>query len=220
MVKEPKSSGGHSSHSKPPTSRPPAPHAPVSSRPASQPPPSDVDHPPASVRTFRSRIDMGPVGMADSIRSHLKFTLARDPHTATPQDWYQSAAYAVRDRIMARFIETMASQTTSNARRVNYLSLDHLVGFTSTQLGALASTVIAGLDDSQLSSLSTTQLRGISGLALNALSPDQFDAFERGHFGFGHPRRAVLLQETLEGLVQIPNQAGLGQRAGDVRAAG
>ena len=111
MAKEPKSSGKH--------------------QPKAPPAPSDPCHsesPPASLRTFRSRIDMGPVGMKESIRSHLKFTLARDPVTATRQDWYQAAAFAVRDRIMARFIETMSVQTEANARRVYYLSLEYLMG--------------------------------------------------------------------------------------------
>ncbi len=111
MAKEPKSSGKH--------------------KPQASPPPSEPCHsesPPASLRTFRSRIDMGPVGMKESIKSHLKFTLARDPDTATQQDWYQAAAFAVRDRIMARFIETMAVQTSTNARRVYYLSLEYLMG--------------------------------------------------------------------------------------------
>ncbi len=111
MAKEPKSSGKH--------------------QPEAPPAPSDPCHseaPPASLRTFRSRIDMGPVGMKESIKSHLKFTLARDPVTATRQDWYQAAAFAVRDRIMARFIETMSVQTEANARRVYYLSLEYLMG--------------------------------------------------------------------------------------------
>lgn len=90
--------------------------------------PAPEPTPPPSVRTFRSRIDPGPLSMKESIRNHLKFTLARDPDTATRQDWYQATAHAVRDRIMARFIETMTSQTSSNARRVYYLSLEYLMG--------------------------------------------------------------------------------------------
>ena len=76
MAKEPKSSGKQKPQA------PPAPSEPCHS-----------ESPPASLRTFRSRIDMGPVGMKESIKSHLKFTLARDPVTATPQDWYQAAAF-------------------------------------------------------------------------------------------------------------------------------
>ena len=49
---------------------------------------------------------------------------------------------------------------------------------------------------------------------------NEFDGFERGHFGFGHPRRPVLFQETFEGFVQAAHQPGLHERPGDVRPAG
>ena len=49
---------------------------------------------------------------------------------------------------------------------------------------------------------------------------DQFHAFQRGHLGLGHPRRAVFFEKTRERLVQIFDQAGLHQRARHVRAAG
>ncbi|MBN2194002.1 MAG: glycogen/starch/alpha-glucan phosphorylase [Polyangiaceae bacterium] len=112
MAKEPKSSRGSKPYDPPPAG------------PPSQPEPGA----PLSGRTFRSRIAMSANDMKESIRNHLKFTLARDPGTATRQDWYLSAAHAVRDRIMARFIETMSVQTSSNARRVYYLSLEYLMG--------------------------------------------------------------------------------------------
>ncbi len=79
-------------------------------------------------RGFRFRIDATPKGMKASIQNHLKFTLARDPKTATPQDWYLATAHAVRDRIMERFITTMDAHEQANARRVYYLSLEYLMG--------------------------------------------------------------------------------------------
>ena len=48
---------------------------------------------------------------------------------------------------------------------------------------------------------------------------NQFDGFERGHLGLGHPRGPVFLQKPLEGLVEAAAQSGLHQRAGDVRPA-
>ncbi len=98
--------------------------------------PEAVEPPPLSggatfskpTRGFRFRIDTDVAGMKDSILNHLKFTLARDPKTATRQDWYLATAHSVRDRIMARFITTMAAQTDENVRRVYYLSLEYLMG--------------------------------------------------------------------------------------------
>ena len=98
--------------------------------------PEAVEPPPLSggatfskpTRGFRFRIDTDVAGMKDSILNHLKFTLARDPKTATRQDWYLATAHSVRDRIMARFITTMSAQTDDNVRRVYYLSLEYLMG--------------------------------------------------------------------------------------------
>ena len=69
----------------------------------------------------------------------------------------------------------------------------------------------------------TSSVRFKPGCAMTASAAglmDQFNGFERGHFGLGHPRRPVLFQKTLEGFVQIRDQSGLHQRAGDVRASG
>ena len=68
----------------------------------------------------------------DALRSeilrHLKFTLARDPHTATTRDWWISTAMAVRDLILERFIGTMGVHNGNNVRRLYYLSLEYLMG--------------------------------------------------------------------------------------------
>ncbi len=63
-----------------------------------------------------------------SISNHLKFTLARDPSTATPRDWWTCTAMAVRDRILERMIRTQAAHHGGNVKRVYYLSLEYLMG--------------------------------------------------------------------------------------------
>jgi glycogen phosphorylase len=63
-----------------------------------------------------------------SILEHLKFSLARDTHTATPHEWMLATSMAIRDRVMERFIDTMALQNDSRAKRVYYLSLEYLMG--------------------------------------------------------------------------------------------
>lgn len=67
-------------------------------------------------------------GVKKSITNHLKFTLARDPETATRRDWWIATCAAIQDRILERFMDTMAAQTGNNARRVYYLSLEYLMG--------------------------------------------------------------------------------------------
>lgn len=67
-------------------------------------------------------------GIQQSILNHLKFTLARDPHTATRRDWWDCTAAALRDRILDRFIKTQGVHNRENTRRVYYLSLEYLMG--------------------------------------------------------------------------------------------
>jgi len=63
-----------------------------------------------------------------SIDNHLKYSLARDPHTATMRDWWLSTSMAVRDRIVERMIKTQGVHNNQNVRRVYYLSLEYLMG--------------------------------------------------------------------------------------------
>jgi len=63
-----------------------------------------------------------------SILNHLKFTLARDLKTATRRDWWIASSHAVHDRILKRFIDTMAEHNRRDTRRVYYLSLEYLMG--------------------------------------------------------------------------------------------
>jgi starch phosphorylase len=63
-----------------------------------------------------------------SILNHLKFTLARDTETATQRDWWIATCHAVHDRVLERFIRTMAVHNRDNVRRVYYLSLEYLMG--------------------------------------------------------------------------------------------
>ncbi|MFW5883598.1 MAG: glycogen/starch/alpha-glucan phosphorylase, partial [Verrucomicrobiota bacterium] len=77
---------------------------------------------------FKYNKDNSPEGLQVSMRNHLKFTLARDPETATMRDWWTSSALAARDRIMERFIKTMDVHNEANTKRVYYLSLEYLMG--------------------------------------------------------------------------------------------
>jgi len=67
-------------------------------------------------------------GLRISILNHLKFTLARDIRTARPRDWWLCLSYAVRDRMLERFITTQGEHNRRNVRRVYYFSLEYLMG--------------------------------------------------------------------------------------------
>ncbi len=65
-----------------------------------------------------------------SIANRLVYSVGKDAYTAKPRDWYSSLAYALRDRLMERWMETMRSYYRQDAKRVYYLSLEFLIGRT------------------------------------------------------------------------------------------
>jgi len=80
-------------------------------------------------------LDFESAGMsADAIRSalssHLTYSISKYPISATDRDWFESAAFAVRDRLVERWMETMQRYYRADAKRIYYLSLEFLVGRT------------------------------------------------------------------------------------------
>ncbi len=65
-----------------------------------------------------------------SLANRLEYSVGKDLYTATPRDWYHTAAWVLRDRLMERWMETMRSYYTEDAKRVYYLSLEFMIGRT------------------------------------------------------------------------------------------
>ena len=63
-----------------------------------------------------------------SLANRLLYSVGKDPLTATDRDWFNSAAYVVRDRLIERWMETMRTYYRADAKRVYYLSLEFLIG--------------------------------------------------------------------------------------------
>lgn len=63
-----------------------------------------------------------------SILNHLRYTLAKGEQDATPHDRYLSIAYAVRDRLIERWIRTQQEYYRKDVKRVYYLSMEYLPG--------------------------------------------------------------------------------------------
>ncbi|TSA31932.1 MAG: glycogen/starch/alpha-glucan phosphorylase [Opitutales bacterium] len=64
----------------------------------------------------------------EAILRHLKSTFARDPITATKNDWWLATCMAARDQMLARYIDTQSQHSSQNVRRVYYFSLEYLMG--------------------------------------------------------------------------------------------
>ncbi len=69
--------------------------------------------------------------MADfraEILRHLTYSLGKDPEHATTFDWRMALSFAVRDRIVERWIEATRASYRARAKRVYYLSIEFLIG--------------------------------------------------------------------------------------------
>ena len=66
--------------------------------------------------------------LKDSIKRHLRLTLARHLKNASKREIWMATCYAVRDQVVDRFINTQSKHSEAKTRRVYYLSLEYLMG--------------------------------------------------------------------------------------------
>lgn len=59
---------------------------------------------------------------------HLQYTLVKDKYSATRSDLYQALAYAVRDLLVERWLDTQQSYYINDSKRVYYISMEFLIG--------------------------------------------------------------------------------------------
>jgi len=72
--------------------------------------------------------DMTTSSLKEEFLKKLKYNLSKDSYSATLNNNFWAMAYAIRDRIIDRWIETQQSYHTKNVKRVYYLSLEFLIG--------------------------------------------------------------------------------------------
>ncbi|CAA7625642.1 glycogen phosphorylase [Candidatus Terasakiella magnetica] len=65
-----------------------------------------------------------------TIRSHLLYTVGKEPINATARDWFMAAAHAVRDRVTEHWMPTLNRYYSDDRKRVYYLSMEFLIGRT------------------------------------------------------------------------------------------
>jgi len=66
--------------------------------------------------------------MKRSILEHLRYTLGRVRPIASDNDWYMAVAYAVRDRMLADWADSLRNYGRSDVKLVSYLSAEFLMG--------------------------------------------------------------------------------------------
>jgi glycogen phosphorylase len=74
------------------------------------------------------RTGMSRETLRRAVLDHLKFTRSKVRTTATVLDVYFAFAFTVRDRLMARWMETKRTYSEQNPKRVYYLSAEFLMG--------------------------------------------------------------------------------------------
>lgn len=65
-----------------------------------------------------------------SIAYKLMFVVGKDPSIATQHDWLNATLFAVRDRIVERWLRSTRAQFSQDVRQVYYLSMEFLLGRT------------------------------------------------------------------------------------------
>jgi starch phosphorylase len=78
--------------------------------------------------TSLSRQGCDPESFKWGFAEHLRFTLGVDKYIGTHHDRYLSLAYAVRDRIINRWLATQQAHYEKDVKRVYYMSLEFLMG--------------------------------------------------------------------------------------------
>ena len=76
------------------------------------------------------KIGLNAASIKQSILDHLTYSVGKDTITATDRDWFFTAAFVARDRLIDRWMETMRSYYINDAKRIYYFSMEFLMGRT------------------------------------------------------------------------------------------
>lgn len=73
---------------------------------------------------------LGVEALKHSIAYKLMFTIGKDPAIANKHEWLNATLFAVRDRMVERWLRTNRAQLSQEVRQVYYLSMEFLIGRT------------------------------------------------------------------------------------------
>jgi starch phosphorylase len=80
----------------------------------------------AMVCHLEKTFDRGAI--RNALDERLIYSVGKESINATERDWYMSAAYVVRDRLIDRWMQTMSNYYDHDAKRIYYLSMEFLMG--------------------------------------------------------------------------------------------
>ncbi|HBM17216.1 MAG TPA: glycogen phosphorylase [Lentisphaeria bacterium] len=66
--------------------------------------------------------------LKDNFYEHLEYTLVKDKNRVTTDDTYRALAYAIRDKLVHKYLRTKNEYNRRDAKKVYYLSMEFLMG--------------------------------------------------------------------------------------------
>jgi starch phosphorylase len=108
----------------------------------------------SKINAEQPRVRMDADGLRNDLEWHLRYTLAASPDELSDLERYQAFSFAIRDRIVERWINTQDEYRRANTRQVYYLSLEFLIGrllTTYVQNLQLEKETHSVLDDKEIS---------------------------------------------------------------------
>ncbi|MHA6344846.1 glycogen/starch/alpha-glucan phosphorylase [Roseivivax sp. CAU 1761] len=63
-----------------------------------------------------------------ALLAHLRYSFGKTPDAAQIEDWRMALSFAVRDRMVDVWVDSLARARTAGAKRVYYLSMEFLIG--------------------------------------------------------------------------------------------
>lgn len=157
-------------------------------------------------------LGMNKQDIHDGLSSHLTYTISKTPPTATTRDWYEITAFAIRDRLVERWMETMQSYYRGDIKRVYYLSLEFLVGRTFSNamlnLGIQEQTRSAlyelGQNIETIAGMEVDAALGNGGLGrLAACFLDSMATLNLPCYGYGIRYEYGMFRQTIENGMQV-----------------
>ena len=79
-------------------------------------------------RARAAEVSVNREALKHAFLDNLFYIQGKFPALATPNDYYMALAYAVRDRMLQRWVNTAAAYTKQRSRTVCYLSAEFLMG--------------------------------------------------------------------------------------------
>ncbi len=79
---------------------------------------------PTEIKSGKSFVE----SIKQSFTNHLETSLAKDNYSANNLDYYKSIAYAVRDKLIKKWLKSQQTYHNKDVKRIYYLSIEFLIG--------------------------------------------------------------------------------------------